>query len=161
MRTPSSFLLALVVLLGLVGSQDAHATTYREMCTSVPDECEYSGPFAPVLASNVCWSRTTSQAVLMSGATCPPGSWPYFVKHGVVDPLTQVVTGLVPLDHMCSRGLCEPGSIAAPTTTAVACCVNGVCWPLEGTNYCEGGEILWCDEGVTNEDGTVTCFGSE
>jgi hypothetical protein len=39
--------------------------------------------------------------------------------------------------------------------------VNGVCWPIEGTNDCEGGEILWCDEGVSNEDGTVTCFGSE
>lgn len=159
MRTPSSFLLALVVLLGLAGSQDAHATTYREMCTSVPDECEYSGPDAPVLASNVCWSRTTSQAVLMSGATCPSGSWPYFVKYGVVDPLTQVVTGLVPLDYVCSRpGLCTPGSFAPPnTTTEVACCIAGACWPIEEAFPCEG-EVLLCLEGVTNEDGTITCF---
>ncbi len=155
MRCSTSIFLA--VLLGL-GSPDAHATTYRDLCGAVPDECEYSGPEAPVLAANVCWSRTTSQAQLMTGATCPTGSWPYFVKYGVVDPLTQVVTGLVPLEDACSRpGLCQPGSFAPPNTTAGAmCCIGDVCWPAE--DLCNGGELLFCAEGASNEDGTVTCF---
>lgn len=161
MRTSSISTLALVVVFGLANGQEAHATTFRDLCSSVPGECEFTGPDAPVLAANVCWSRTTSQARLMTGATCPTGSWPYFVKYGVVDPLTQVVTGFVPLEDACSRpGLCQPSEFAPPnTTTAPLCCIGDLCWPLEGTNMCEGGELLFCADGVSNEDGTVTCLG--
>ncbi len=145
------------LVVGLAGV-DAHATN-RELCVSVPGECEYSGPNAPVLAANVCWFRSTSSTRLLTGATCPTGGWPYFVKYGVVDTLTLEVTGFVPLEDACSRpGLCQPGSFAPPnTTTEVACCYGGVCWPIDATN-CVGGELLFCDEGVTNEDGTISCF---
>ncbi len=164
MRNPPALTaVALGIALALVGSQDAHATIYRDLCTSVPTECEYTGPDAPVLAENVCWSRSTSTATLMTGATCPTGSWPYAVKYGVVDPLSGIVTSFVPLDNACSRpGLCQPGNLAPPnTTTGAMCCVEGICWPLAGTNGCEGGELLLCLNGVSNDDGTVTCFDEE
>lgn len=162
MRISPALPLALVVVLALAGSHDAHASTYRDLCSSVPGECEYTGPNAPVLAANVCWSRTTSTALLMSGATCPTGSWPYTVKYGVVDPLTATVTGFVPLDDACSRpGLCSPGYLAPPNTwTEPMCCTNGACWPLDAEQGC-GGEILLCLNGVTNDDGTVECFDDQ
>jgi hypothetical protein len=151
--------LALMLAFGLASSQVAHATTYREYCSSIPGECEFTGPTnAPVLAVNVCWSRSTSTARLMTGATCPTGSYPFFVKYGVVDPLTQIVTGLVPLDDACTRpGLCQPSYLAPPTTWSDGmCCIGDTCWPANGVD-CEG-ELLFCANGVTNEDGTVECF---
>jgi hypothetical protein len=153
MRTQVS---VLALVLGLAFSQDAHA--YADLCSSVPGECEYASLSAPVLAANVCWSRTTSTARLMTGATCPTGSFAFFVKYGVVDPLSQVVTGFVPLEDACSRpGLCQPSYLAPPTTWAAAmCCVDGTCWPADGLSC--SGELLLCSNGVTNEDGTVTCF---
>lgn len=158
MRTLSHTLGVLVFVVGLAPVSDAHATTYRDLCSSVLGECEYTGPVAPVLAANVCWSRTTSNATLMTGATCPSGSWPYFVKYGVVDPLSQIVTGFVPLNDSCSLGVCLPAEFAPPnTTTAPICCVDGVCWPFASPN-CEGMDLSFCMDGVSNEDGTVTCF---
>ena len=154
---PSVF--ALVATAGLIGSPLANATNYRDLCSSVPSACEYTGPDAPVLAAVVCWERSTSTARLMTGASCPTGSWPYFAKYGVVEPLTQNVTAFLPLDDACSRpGLCQP-AIQAPSTTTVApiCCFGDVCYPAYD-DQCYGGELLFCFDGVSNEDGTVTCF---
>lgn len=96
----------------------------------------------------------------MTGSSCPTGSWPYFVKYGIVDPFTGIVTGFVPVDDACSRpGLCMPGYLAPPSTwEAPMCCIGGTCYPVDGTNGCEGGELLFCTDGATNEDGTISCF---
>ena len=159
MRNQPALTLAIVVALGLVSSQDVHATTYRDLCGSVPSACEYTGPDAPVLAAVVCWERSTSTARLMTGASCPTGSWPYFAKYGVVEPLTQTVTAFQPLDDACSRpGLCQPGILAPPTTTgAVMCCFGDTCYPAGG-DECYGGELFYCSFGASNDDGTITCF---
>ncbi len=164
MRTPGlGSSLALVLLAGLMGSSLANATTYADLCGAVPSACEYTGPEAPLLEAVVCWSRSTPTPTLrlMTGASCPTGAWPYLAKYGFVDPLTLAVTAYRPLDDACSRpGLCQPGILAPTTTTAdVICCLWGVCWPAEG-DQCYGGELLYCYEGVTNEDGTVTCWES-
>ncbi len=160
MRKPA-ITLAFVLALGL-GSQDAHATNYRDLCSSVPSACEYSGPSAPVLAVDVCWSRATSTSTLMTGATCPTGSWPYAVKYGLVDPLSLVVTGFVPLEDACSRpGLCSPGYLAPVGTWSEAmCCIDGNCWPHHTIGGCEG-ELFYCSNGATNDDGTVECFDEQ
>ncbi len=151
--------LVVALVLGLAGV-DAHAT--QDLCSSVPTACEYTGPTAPVLAVNVCWFRSTSTTKLMTGATCPTGSASYFVKYGLVDPLSQVVTGFVPLQDACTvPGLCSAGYLAPPTTQeAPMCCAGDVCWPHVGGTPCEG-ELLYCSNGVTNEDGTVECFDEQ
>jgi len=162
MRNQPAFPLAVVVTLGLVSSQDAHATTYRDLCGSVPSACQYTGPDAPVLVVNVCWSHSTSTSMLMTGATCPTGSYPYAVKYGVTDPYSKIVTAFVPLDDACSRpGLCKPGYLAPPTTWtgSVICCNGGTCWPNEDLS-CDG-ELLFCSYGASNDDGTVECFDDE
>ena len=38
------------------------------------------------------------------------------------------------------------------------CCNQGVCWHLWDDDDCELADVYWCSEGVTNIDGTVTCF---
>lgn len=162
MRHSQSIPLTLALTLA---TTQAHATTYRDLCTSIPDQCDYTGPNAPVLAANVCWSRATSTSRLMTGATCPSGSYPFSLKYGVVDPLSGIVAGFVPLDDACSRpGLCLPGSFAPPTTTpAPMCCVGDQCWTIEAGLEpldCEG-EILYCTDGATNDDGTVSCFDDD
>lgn len=162
MRTFSTLTLALPLLLM---ASRADATTYPDLCGSVPSACEYSGPNAPVLAAAVCWSRLTKITTLMVGGACPTGSWPYFVKYGVVDPLNLHVSAFVPLEDACSRpGVCLPGSFAPEnTTSAPMCCVGDQCWTIEeglGPVNCEG-EVLYCSEGVTNDDGTSTCFDEE
>lgn len=151
---------ALPLTVGLIMSQPARAE-YREFCGSVPSECEYTGPWAPVLAANVCWSRTTSTATLMTGATCATGSWPYFVKYGLVDTLSLHVTAFIPLDDACSRpGLCQPWNFAPVNTTTAAMCCPDDCWPAE-SQQCEGQELFLCLDGVSNEDGTVTCIDGD
>jgi hypothetical protein len=148
---------ALMALL----TTDADAA-YRDFCASVPSACVYTGPEAPVLASVVCWSRTTSTATILSGAECPADSYAYFVKYGDVEPLTGQVQAYVPLDDACSRpGLCQPWDLAPVNTTSAAmCCVDGVCTPQVGFTPCAG-EVLMCSNGVTNEDGTVECFDDQ
>lgn len=159
MRKLSAIVLAFA---GVLVSVDAHATT-RDLCTSVPGECEYTGPDAPVLAANVCWFRSTATTRLMTGATCPTGGWPYFVKYGMVDTLTLEVTGFVPLEDACTvPGLCSPGYLAPPNswTSAAMCCIGDLCWPSTAPEPCAG-ELLYCSNGVTNEDGTVECFDDQ
>lgn len=143
----------------LVGSQQAHAA---DICSSIPSACQYSSFAAPVLAAEVCWHRASATARLKLGSACPSGSWPYSVKYGVVDPLSLVVTAFVPLEDACNvPGLCTPGSFApAGTTGGAMCCIDGTCWPHYYVGGCEGGELFFCEEGVTNEDGTVECFDS-
>jgi hypothetical protein len=162
MRNQGSVLSAIVLAAGLVGSSSAQATNYRDFCGSVPRACVFTGPDAPVLAAVVCWSSTTSDATLMTGATCPTGRWPYFAKYGLVDPLSLQVTAFVPLDDACSRpGLCQPANFKPANTTNAPICCYGIggddCWPLDD-DLCPNGEILYCMDGVSNEDGTVTCF---
>jgi hypothetical protein len=164
MRTNINIAGAVVALLPLVAGlfihQTAHAE-YRDFCSSVRSECEYTGPNAPVLAANVCWSKSTSTATLMTGATCPTGSWPYFVKYGLVDVLSHQVTAFIPLDDACSRpDVCQPGELAPPNTTTQAICCPGACWPAEAAE-CEGADIFFCNFGASNEDGTVSCFDEE
>lgn len=156
----NAFITTFMLAIGLV-STSAHA--YPDLCTSVSSQCEFTGPDAPVLAANVCWSRTTGTTTLMTSSICPNGSYPFFVKYGLVS-VTGIVTGLMPLPDACDRpGLCTPSEFAPPsgTTSAAMCCLDGVCWPAVAINTCEGGEILFCSEGVTNEDGTVECFDNE
>jgi len=146
------------VLMALLAT-DAEASD-RDFCASVPSACMFTGPWAPVLAADVCWSRTTGVATLRGSQGCPTGSWPYSVKYGDVDPSTGTVTAYVPLDDACTHpGICQPAELAPPnTTTAPMCCIGGTCHPYDG--QCNG-EVLLCDNGVTNEDGTVSCFDDE
>jgi hypothetical protein len=152
-----------IIIIGAVLAllpTDANAT-YRDFCASVPSACVYTGPDAPVLAAVVCWSKSTSTATITSDGQCPTGTYGYFAKYGDVEPLTGQVQGYVPLDDACSHpGVCQPGYLAPANTTSASMCCPGDCWPAE-SQQCVGQNLLFCADGVSNEDGTVTCFDEE
>lgn len=137
----------------LFTSTDALAQ-YRPFCSSVPKACTYAGPDAPVLRADVCWNG--SVALLKGSSSCPTGTWPYYVDHGEVISATGTVLAYVPLDWACDHpGICIASPIPDGATEEPICCEGGSCVPL--ANGCQG-QILMCENGVTNDDGTVTCF---
>ncbi|MFO7562277.1 MAG: hypothetical protein R6X02_06510 [Enhygromyxa sp.] len=151
--------LALTILLT---PADAGAKP-RDLCTSVPSVCTYTGPNVPVLAAEVCYGPTTGLR-LKGTAPCPSGSWPYFVETGeFVDPLTNEVVAYVPLDDACSQPeLCvDAPPRSDPQQLPMCCDADYVC--THAVTNCNGsGEILYyCEDGVSNADGTITCFAAE
>lgn len=153
----NNILLVLGVATILLTSQTSSAEN-RDLCTSIPRACVYTGPLAPLLRADVCWNGSTAQ--LKGAQPCPTGAWPYAVSYGDIDPLSGVVHGYVPLDDACSHpGICELGVTPLVTTTEAICCDNdGNCVPISEDPKCGAGTTLLCDDGVSNDDGTVTCF---
>jgi hypothetical protein len=148
----------LLLALALALTPARGEAEYRQLCASVPSACEYTGPQAPKLDVDVCYGDTTG-ARLMTGS-CPTGTWPYRVTHGeVLDPATNEVAAYVPLDDRCSvPGACVDYVAHDDGWESVICCVSAAeCY--EGVTC--GGVFFWCFDGVSNEDGTVTCFNGE
>lgn len=155
------------LLVGTLLLVPSVAQAAPDLCDSVPSECEYTGPNAPLLEEAVCYDRNATPTVTLKGiGACATGSTEYFVQHGeVVSPTTGEVTGYVPLDWACDTpGLCDSNPPAGTESEAI-CCENGGggdCWPATEVLCNSPGDILvMCEDGVTNQDGTVTCFEGE
>ncbi|EDM74202.1 hypothetical protein PPSIR1_17630 [Plesiocystis pacifica SIR-1] len=142
----------------VLGAAPAHGQ-YRDLCDS-SKVCQYTGPNAPILDADVCLDPTGTVR-LKGTAACATGHVPFHVRHGeVYEPLQQLVVAYVPLQRACSvPGLCEPKTeySTGESNEEVICCIGAVCWP--GWD-CDG-TLFWCEDGVSNEDGTVTCFDGE
>lgn len=154
-----SLLVASIVAL----PSSASAGTYRELCMSASRVCTYTGPEAPMLGLDVCLS-TSAMITLKGTGPCATGQYAYSVAHGeVIDPTTGEVAAYIPLDDACSQlGRCADGPAPGDTEEYPMCCfVNGsgieVC--VGGLNC--GGTLWFCYDGVSNSDGTVTCFAGE
>ena len=152
-----SWLTGFGLVLGLVLSPVSADAEYRYLCTSIPSACEYTSPNVPMLDASVCWGRMTGVRLMPTTGVCPAESWPYQVTHGeVVDPVTNEVAVYVPLDDRCDM----PGACVkyAPHDggweTPICCNSADECYP---GSFC-GGVLFWCFDGVSNDDGTVTCF---
>jgi hypothetical protein len=53
---------------------------------------------------------------------------------------------------------CDPGFQTWPQANGMSC-YDGISSNTDsGSNDCEISDIYWCSDGVTNQDGTVTCF---
>lgn len=155
----------LIVLTVAVSSlsSSASASTYRNLCMSAPARCTPTGPHVPRLDADVCLSSSGTIA-LKGAAACHTGAWPYHVEHGeVVDPTAGLVEAYLPLDEACSKaGLCLDGPAPDGSQEYPMCCYvdeNGqeICVP----GVMCGGTLWYCYDGVSNPDGTVTCFESE
>lgn len=158
-RTKIGLAAFLMLGLGLMLAPTEGVAQYRYLCTSIPDACEHTGPDAPTLNADVCWGRTTG-VQLMSSTSCPSGTWPYHVTHGeIVNPITNQVAAYAPLDNACDvPGTCNDYTPHTDGWESTICCVwYNECY--EGVQ-CDG-VLFWCFDGVSNLDGTVTCFDSE
>jgi hypothetical protein len=157
-------LLWLGLVLGLAIVPAAADAEYRQLCSSIPTACDYTGPDAPKLDVDVCYGSATG-ARLKTGA-CPTGTWAYHVTHGeVVDPASNEVAAYVPLDDACATpGICvdgppPPGAQAFPICCTSAGGTSGGGESCQNWNGSDCGGTLWfCDDGVSNLDGTVSCF---
>jgi len=159
-RTRTHGRLVTIAMLTLLAPAEADAA--RDLCTSNPGACVYTGPDAPVLAAEVCHSST---GTWLKGASCPTGTWTYFVRYGeVVDPLTNMIAAYIPLDNACdSPGLCVDGPPPVGAEPFPMCCTGNT---SGGDSTCVsgascGGTVWYCHDGVSNVDGTVTCFNAQ
>jgi hypothetical protein len=153
---------ALIVGLTL-GPAEADATQYRYLCTSIPAACTYTGPNAPTLGAEVCYG-SASGIVLKGTAPCPSGTWAYYVDYGeIVDPVANTVAAHVPLDNACDQpGLCVDGPPPPGAQPFPMCCTGNM---SGGSQTCVsgascGGTVYYCQDGVCNADGTITCFSA-
>ncbi|EDM77450.1 hypothetical protein PPSIR1_38084 [Plesiocystis pacifica SIR-1] len=156
--TRSQLFIGLAFIAGLTLPSSAHAE-FRDLCDSAR-VCEYTAPNAPVLNADVCLDGT-GQVRLKGPKPCAIGSVPFHARYGeVYDTLNQLVLAYVPLEDACAQpGLCSSAADydSPPLTESEAiCCIGAICWP---GSTC-GGTLFWCYDGVSNEDGTVTCFES-
>lgn len=150
-------LVMLTFASSLLLSADVDASQYRPFCGSHLDACEYTGPDAPVLRADVCWDG--NQAILEVG-DCPTGSWPYHVDYGeVLDPLTNEVQAYVPLDWACDvPDICVAGPPPQEASSVPICCYGSTCYEPTDDGCPAGSTAVMCKSGVSNLDGTVTCF---
>lgn len=159
MLSRTNYIPAVAIAIATLASTDAHAD-YRYLCTSVPSACEYvPDDSVPVLDADVCFGSAIGIRLKGTGS-CPTGSWPYYVYYGeVTNPLTNAVDAFIPLENACEvPGLCAEYVEHTGGQSAPMCCDEEyTCWPNSGC----GGSLWWCHDGVSNLDGTVTCFHAE
>jgi hypothetical protein len=123
-----------------------------------PLRCDAVGPgMATWWDSGVCCdARRCSQPSATGG--CPTGTLSYWCEsvvlytRGRLDCVYEVPT-------FCDVYPCGPSQIGMAPLEEAICCHDGGCYDHDG-GLCGGIEV-WCSEGVTNEDGTVTCLDGE
>lgn len=125
--------------------------------------CEWTGPDAAVLDSEVCCDIGDDGAACTlpdEQDRCPVGER-YFCEYGEALPGGSVVCAQ-PFPSMCDAGLCVEAPSELPPTLAftMACCApGGVCQmvTIDDMYDCQG-SFLVCDYGAQNTDGTVDCY---
>jgi hypothetical protein len=169
LASPPVRLLPVALGLALIPTS-VDASTYRNLCLSVPEACDpIHDLVAPPLNAAVCY--TSAGSITLKGASeCPTGSWAYYLESGeVTDPVTNAVAAYLPLENACNKpGYCLDGPPAPDAQEYPICCTSPsgtsgsgdetcVNWDGSSSTPCAGS--LWiCLDGVTNMDGTVECF---
>jgi hypothetical protein len=154
---------AALALLALLLMPAPASASYRDLCTSNPGACQYSGPAAPALAADVCHGPA---GTWLMGQACPTGTWPYFLRYGeLLDPITNELAAYIPLDDACDNpGLCLDAPPPPDAQPYPMCCTGtmsgGDSTCVSGTHNCPG-TVWYCHDGVSNDDGTVTCFNAQ
>ena len=123
--------------------------------------CEWTGPDAPVLESNVCCSVSDDAAYCELAnlrGYCAKGTR-MWCERGEVDSSSGRVTCMQAFPSVCGAGLCVQAPPDAPQGyNQMLCCTAGGCVPIEwGDLSCEG-SYLACNWGMSLPDGTVECF---
>lgn len=148
---------AIFTLFAIVGP----ASQLPDLCeavhpkTGTPTRCEAHPDGAPVYDGVVCC--TGEVCFEQDSRGCLDDEQPHFCEFGDVGS-AGLVTCYFEVPSYCDIYPCAPGYQTVPQENPM-CCNAGICWNIwEGTYDCEVDDIYWCDDGVTNEDGTVTCF---
>lgn len=147
----------LITILTFISPSTGSTVTDRcdiiDTATGVPIWCAPHPDGAPIFDKNICCSAT---GCVPATTSCPTSSL-YYCELG-----QQRADGKVEcffeVPYFCDVFPCSPGFQAPPLETTL-CCNQGICWHhVIGSGNCELDDLMWCQDGVTNADGTVTCF---
>jgi hypothetical protein len=128
--------------------------------------CDWTGPSTPVLDRDVCCTISGDDATCTlpsSNGRCKTGSKMYCEYGEVLS--TGVVICQQPFPSICDFGFCgdvlPPNS--GPLEDDICCFPNGACInviTVDDLVACNNGGGIdgYCEDGVTNVDGTVDCF---
>jgi hypothetical protein len=123
--------------------------------TSTPIRCQPHSEGAPRYGNTVCCD--TQACFEAPEGYCLDDEKPFYCELGEVDTSGEVSCYFEVPDY-CDVFSCVPGFQSLPQANPM-CCYEGICWNIFGDGYdCEIQDIYWCNDGVTNDDGTVTCF---
>lgn len=124
--------------------------------------CRWTGPDVTVLDSDICCVLDQNSAACTlpdSNGRCSIGVKRY-CEYGQAN--SAGVVCYQPFQDACAAGFCvKMPELPPPTQADLACCNPGGCVPIatDQQDECEeSGTITWCFDGVSNADGTVTCF---
>ena len=125
--------------------------------------CEWTGPDAPVLDADVCCEIDGAAACWLPDRDgyCSVGSL-WHCMYGEVDA-SQGVVCYQPFASACDHGHCvELPELPPPTQADLLCCSPGTCQEIAPAQMwdCDdnGGTLWYCQDGMSNADGSVTCF---
>jgi hypothetical protein len=147
-------------------AEDVYLNTYGDPLSdswgqTLSRYCEWTGPGVPVWNADVCCSIDAAGAACSvpgRRGTCGAGLGRYHCEYG-----KQYATGVVcyqPFPSTCSLGTCSNLAPPDDAQEGVICCSGGACFPWDDQNYEDcGGIYTWCNDGYSNVDGTVDCFG--
>ena len=123
--------------------------------TGRPILCEPHPDGAPEYEDTVCCNGKSCKPA--NDGTCPTELDAYFCELGQLRA-DGYVSCYFEVPDYCDLFPCEPGFSPFPQANGM-CCHEGICWSSDpGDNDCEPWDLYWCSDGVTNADGTVTCF---
>ncbi|PRQ07040.1 hypothetical protein [Enhygromyxa salina] len=151
--------LALVTLSFGVGTE-APPDRCAELSTDgYPLYCSPTGPDAPWWSDEVCCDG--AKCVEIGTGGCPDGTEDYLCRYAEIDALGNV-TCLFEVPDYCEGNNCPapPAGYQPQPQGSVICCFAQGCYDASEF-ICTGGELYWCDNGVSNLDGTVTCFDND
>ncbi len=130
--------------------------------------CEWTGPDAPVWDAQVCCTFDGDGAACVqpdSNDRCAQGERMY-CKYG--EAVAAGVLCYQPFPDACEFGYCEPAPSEPPTARmnhSIACCGEHACYEISDSQIftCgeNGGKVLGCKAGQSNDDGTITCYDEE
>ncbi len=148
----------IIPVLSALFTDPTDPTVLNDACNVVhrlsghPTLCEPHPYGAPLYDATICCAGGV--CFPSTSGACQSGETPYHCELGEVDS-RGVAHCYFEVPSYCDVNTCPPGSGGWADGV---CCGNGWCIHHDLGDDCEGGTLFWCDEGVTNEDGTVTCL---
>jgi hypothetical protein len=142
-----------------LGSGDASPDRCAQLGSDgYPLFCSPAGPDAPWWGEEVCCDGANCSEPGTAG--CPENTRNYSCEYAELDAVGRI-TCLFSVERYCDTHECEAPPASAPgyapqPEAFPMCCYEQGCYSPQGAGC--GGIMYWCDDGVTNESGTVTCF---
>jgi hypothetical protein len=164
MPKPSLFTLS-ILLFGLAPL--AHAASPDRCATldeyGYPKSCDPIGwRDAPYWNDDVCCGA--NGCVEPGRLVCSAAEQRYHCEYAELDALGYVQC-LFPVPYYCDEYECPASSPEYQPhgqAQSVCCEHGGACWPYnQSTDGACQGQMLWCQSGTCNDDGTITCDDPE